>query len=134
MLNKVSRSIADASSSDLPLPTTALLTEVDSWIRTGEINLYGGKIKTPIAPYMKSGLDYVDKAIESMYGALTQRHAIQEVVLAGGAAQLYLPAAQRAFPHHNIIVPDDPVYANVRGFQLLGIDAVRKYEKQQSEN
>ena len=128
MLCKVARTIVDGSTSELPFPSSPLLTEVDSWIRSGEISLFGGKFVTPVAPYMKQGLDYVDKAIESMFGSLSQRHAIQEVVLSGGAAAIYRQATEKSFPHHSIVIPADPVYANVRGYQQIGLEAVRKYE------
>ncbi len=42
------------------------------------------------------------------------------VILAGGGAPFYLRAAQQAFAHSRVLLSQDPVVANVRGFWLFG--------------
>ena len=45
---------------------------------------------------------------------------VQHIVLVGGGAPFYRKAINRHFKAHTIHEVPDPLYANVRGFQLLG--------------
>lgn len=45
---------------------------------------------------------------------------IDNIVLVGGGAQFFKDVVQEKFPNHNIVIGDDPIYANVRGFQFAG--------------
>ena len=47
-------------------------------------------------------------------------HAFDNIVLVGGGAHLFKRAVRRAFPRHTIFEVKEPIYANVRGFQLAG--------------
>lgn len=51
MLEKVGRRISMSASDELPFPSSPLLTEIDRWVRAGEISLEGEKITTAIQPY-----------------------------------------------------------------------------------
>ena len=51
---------------------------------------------------------------------------LENIVLVGGGAYLYRKAVKRRFPKHQILEVEDPMYANVRGFQLLGEQYVRE--------
>lgn len=45
---------------------------------------------------------------------------IDNIILVGGGAAYFLDVIQERFPNHKITIADDPVFANVRGFQLAG--------------
>lgn len=45
---------------------------------------------------------------------------IDNIILAGGGAQFFADVVQEKFPKHDLIITDEPVFANVRGFQLVG--------------
>jgi plasmid segregation protein ParM len=45
---------------------------------------------------------------------------IENILIAGGGATIYFDAIKDAFPHHDIKIARDPIYANVRGFQRAG--------------
>lgn len=45
---------------------------------------------------------------------------IDNIILAGGGAQFFLEVVQEQFPKHEISVTQEPVFANVRGFQFAG--------------
>ena len=47
---------------------------------------------------------------------------IDNFVLAGGAAFFYRGELQKAFPKHRILQVDEPLFANVRGFQIAGME------------
>ena len=43
---------------------------------------------------------------------------VDNIILAGGGAEFFHDLVAKAFPKHEIIVSDEPIYANVRGFHL----------------
>ena len=67
-----------------------------------------------------------DQALTSVLAKLDGPQDLENIVLVGGGAYLYTKAVKRRFPKHKIIEVDEPMYANVRGFQLLGEQYVRE--------
>lgn len=70
--------------------------------------------------YLQRGMTVVNEAVASMVSMVGDGADIQNIILAGGGAKFYLEAIKASYPHHEIIVMDEPVYSNVRGFQILG--------------
>ena len=52
-------------------------------------------------------------------------YSFQNIILVGGGAFLFKKAVKEAFPIHKIHEIKDPMYANVRGFQIAGINYAR---------
>ncbi len=67
-----------------------------------------------------------DQALISVLGRLDGAQDLENIILVGGGAYLYMKAVKRRFPKHTIHEVDEPMYANVRGFQLLGEQYVRE--------
>lgn len=67
-----------------------------------------------------------DQALISVLGRLDGPEDLENIILVGGGAYLYRKAVKRRFPKHQILEVEDPMYANVRGFQLLGEQYVRE--------
>lgn len=61
-----------------------------------------------------------DGAVMAMAQRMGATFNVENIVLVGGAAHLYRKAIKRQFPRHKIREVDEPLFANVRGFQLLG--------------
>lgn len=120
VLEKVGRRISMSASDELPFPSSSLLTEIDRWVRAGEISLEGGKFTTAIQPYLKPRRDYLERVVIKILSSLEEKTTISEVVVVGWAASLYKPVIAKYFPRHDVIIPNDWVYANVRGFQAMG--------------
>lgn len=60
------------------------------------------------------------QAVSSMMQWVGADYAFQNIILVGGGAFLFKKAVKEAFPRHRILEVKDPLYANVRGFQLAG--------------
>ena len=67
-----------------------------------------------------------DQALTSVLEKLDGTEDLENIVLVGGGAYLYAKAVKRRFPKHKIIEVGEPMYANVRGFQLLGEQYARE--------
>lgn len=52
--------------------------------------------------------------------------SIQNIVLVGGAAPFFRPAVKEAFRRHRITDVADPVFANVRGFQVIAEEILQQ--------
>ena len=55
---------------------------------------------------------------------------IDNIVLAGGGAAFFYDVIQEKFTKHKIVIAEDPVFSNVRGFQLAGEAWAKKAEFQ----
>ena len=72
-----------------------------------------------LSPAFQHALDFV-------LARLDGPQELEHIILVGGGAYLYTKAVRRRFPKHKITEVADPMYANVRGFQLLGEQYVRE--------
>jgi plasmid segregation protein ParM len=73
-----------------------------------------------VSNYIDAGKSVVNQAVASLVNSVGSGQDINNIILAGGGAPLYLEAIKKKFPHHNIVVTKSPVFSNVRGFQLAG--------------
>jgi plasmid segregation protein ParM len=60
------------------------------------------------------------EAVSRMLEHLRDLASIQNVVLVGGGADIFRKAVKAAFPKHRITDLKEPIFANVRGFQIAG--------------
>ena len=61
-----------------------------------------------------------EQAVSSMKAWIESPHCLQNITLVGGGAFLFRKAVKSAFPRHRILEIKEPVFANVRGFQVAG--------------
>ena len=112
------REIATHISSDLQTDYRDL-DAIDLALRTGKNLKIFGK------PYDLKRFDatvreIAEQAVRMMMQHIDDTHAFDNIVLVGGGAHLFKRAVRNAFPRHTIIEVKEPVFANVRGFQLAG--------------
>lgn len=112
---------------------TAMLGRLlDEHFRDGKpFVVYGQEID--IKEFLPSGKVVINEAVSAMVNNVGDGADIQNIILAGGGAGLYQSTIQEKFPRHKILVMENPVYSNVRGFQLAGervvIQRIRKQRK-----
>ena len=83
---------------------------------TGSVPVYGDKVD--LAPFIAKAAERVaTDALTEMKQMMRQNErAVDIVLIAGGGAHVYEAAAREVFPKSKIIVPQEPVVANARGF------------------
>lgn len=98
----------------------ASLTRINESLRTGCSLKLGGRI-VDISKYDKvvaqSVADPISRLIEGLRG-LEDR--IDIILLIGGHPAIYKSELEKRFPYVPVFLPEDPLYANVRGFQRMG--------------
>ena len=65
------------------------------------------------------------QAVSTMRQWIETPESLQNIVLVGGGAFLFKKAVKAAFPKHRIHEVKEPLFANVRGFQLAGQNYAR---------
>ena len=86
---------------------------------------YDGRWDTTEKPYdMKRHLPLAEsvtpQAVSTMRQWIETPESLQNIVLVGGGAFLFKKAVKAAFPKHRIHEVKEPLFANVRGFQVAG--------------
>ena len=66
-----------------------------------------------------------EQAVSTMKEWVEAPHSLQNIILVGGGAFLFRKAVKAAFPKHRIHEVKEPMFANVRGFQLAGQNYAR---------
>ena len=94
------------------------LAEIDLGMRTGKFHLYGQSIN--LNDYISEANKYAKSVFDVLINEAGHGHDIEKIVLVGGAAAYFKHAAEYYFPNHNVHIMPNSIFANVRGFQLLG--------------
>lgn len=79
-------------------------------------------------PHAVTAEKIAEQAVTSMLERLGSSHGFEHVVLAGGGAFLFRKALKARLPKMTCTEIDQPLYANVKGFQLLGEQYAREKE------
>lgn len=75
-----------------------------------------------LEPYLPAGQRVVQEAITAMRQLVQDGSDIDNFLIAGGGTFFYRPAIEKAYPGRKILQVDEPVFANVRGFQIAGME------------
>ena len=101
------------------------LDAVDRALRSGQI-LRLNQIDHDLKKFDTAIHKIADQALDFVLARLDGPQDLEHIILVGGGAYLYTKAVRRRFPKHRITEVADPMYANVKGFQLLGEQYVRE--------
>lgn len=96
--------------------------KLENAIRAGkeEVVVLGSRVQ--IAPYVQDAKKLVAPVVvESIRRALRKESDQADlIVLVGGGATFFREAIVEAFPRRNVAMTDDAVFANARGFYIMG--------------
>ena len=110
--------IADDISEEIKVPYTDL-DAIDLALRTGKsLSIYQ---QTYDMRRMKPMVEIiVQEAVAAMMNRIGAAYNVQHVILVGGGAFLFKKSVKATFANHQILSVKDPVFANVRGYQIAG--------------
>jgi plasmid segregation protein ParM len=116
-VSDVVRAIAEEISRDLREPVRHLAM-IEQALRTrSPIEMLGRSY--PIQQFQPIVDKVAKQAVQQMLGSFPGVEVFRNVIVVGGGATLFRKAIDMYFPGHNVMVPKEPVFANVRGFQLV---------------
>ena len=93
---------------------------LDEAIRGGSNKLRIFGKEEDISRYMPIGKAKAREFLSIMVNKVGDGADIDNIILSGGGSSFFLDLMQERFPKHEIVIAKDPVFANVRGFQLAG--------------
>ena len=97
---------------------------IDEALRTGK-NPVIFQEAYDIARHLPLARKVADQAVGEMLHYVGNAADIRNIILVGGAAFFFKKAIKKAFPKHRLHEIKDPIYANVKGFQLAGMQYAR---------
>jgi len=95
-------------------------------------NVYGKDYD--VSDYAAAARPIINEAVASLTSSVGDGVDIQNIILTGGGASLYQAAITDKFQNHSIKVMKDPVFSNVRGFQLAGEHQVIAHLRKTKKN
>ncbi|HQU79866.1 MAG TPA: PRTRC system protein D [Azonexus sp.] len=98
---------------------------IDLALRTGKNPVIYQK-PYDISRAMPMAHSIAQQAVASMMRWIDASYSFQNIILVGGGAYLFKKAVKEAFPKHKILEVKDPLHANVRGFQIAGMNYAPK--------
>jgi len=122
-VSHVLRAIASDIGTDIGTPYTDL-DAIDRALRTGQRLMVYQKAYD-LAKLMPIAHSVAQRAVGAMLESIPADYSFQNIILVGGGAFLFRNALRQAFPKHRIVEVKEPMYANVRGFQIAGMNYAR---------
>ena len=119
----VVQAIATEISEDIGTPYRDF-DAIDNALRTGKSPVIYQK-PYDISPLKPIARTIAEQAVSSMMHWIEASYSVQNIILVGGGAFLFKRAVKAAFPKHKIHEIKDPMYANVKGFQIAGMNYAR---------
>jgi plasmid segregation protein ParM len=116
IIDTMAKAIAKSEKTDV----STVFKILDDAIREGvNPRLFGKEID--MANYYKLGQNIVGEAINAMVSSVGDGADIDNIMVAGGGADFYIDAIRKQFPRHTVLTSEQPVFANVIGFQYGGM-------------
>ncbi|MGA7951722.1 MAG: PRTRC system protein D, partial [Thiobacillaceae bacterium] len=119
----VLQAIATEISEDIGTPYRDF-DAIDIALRTGKSPMIYQKPydMTRLMPIART---IAQQAVSSMMQWIEASYSFQNIILVGGGTFLFKRAVKEAFPKHKIHEIKEPMYANVKGFQIAGMNCSR---------
>ena len=95
------------------------LNAIDEHFYMGKPFMLGGKV-VDLTPHMPVAKAVIKRAVSAMSANIGDSSNIDNIVMLGGGADLYLEEVSKAFPHHQIKTAKGKSFANVMGYQWIG--------------
>lgn len=81
--------------------------------------IYGKEV--PLEDHVKNTGPVISENINFLINTVQDTKDIAQIVVAGGPGKVFEKGLRKAFPHNDIILIDDGIYANCRGFFYWGL-------------
>jgi plasmid segregation protein ParM len=97
---------------------------LDRALRNGKLRIFGNDVD--VEKYIPQAKPVVEEAVNAIVNSVGDGRDIDSIVLVGGGAPFFRAAIEHRFPSHRVWLVPDPVFSNVRGFQLAGEEIMHR--------
>ncbi|MBU2122950.1 MAG: hypothetical protein KJ999_21245 [Gammaproteobacteria bacterium] len=100
-----------------------MVERVDKAIRSGSKTVKVAGQDWELEPHMAGVRAILQECINVMLASVSNLDVVDQILITGGGGELLLEELKGMLPHykHMMRIEPDPVFANVRGFHLLGM-------------
>lgn len=95
------------------------ISRIDRFFYKNTPVIFDGK-ELDMSKYLPAAYSVIEKSIQRMFTKLTDIKNIDNIVVIGGAAEVYLPFIQKQFIGRDVKIAKGKSYSNVLGFKLIG--------------
>jgi plasmid segregation protein ParM len=114
VINAVADSLGDVKNN------FEIMNRIDKALRTKSSFRCDGKEVDLMGNHWKYAENAIRESITSMLSGIGNIRDIDNILVTGGGADLFFEELQKAIPGHQLIKDDEPIFSNVKGFQMLG--------------
>lgn len=99
-----------------------IIERIDNAIRSEAPSFKAAGRVYELAPFQKDIEDVLRESTSKLMATVGNLDTLDRIIFTGGGAAVYRSYFQQQFPEYesNMVIDADPVYSNVRGFQLAG--------------
>lgn len=132
-MSAVIRAMAESISAKEKVDVNGVFKILDDALREGiPPRLFGTEIDLSLYKDRANGV--VNEAVGNLLNSVGDGADIDNIMVAGGGTPFFIDIIRDRFPRHNVLTSDEPVFANVMGFQKAGIRQMMKAAKPQNQN
>lgn len=91
---------------------------IDRALEKGRLRVGGSEID--LTPHWRQAQARIGESANAIANSVGDGLDLNNIILVGGGAKYYESAIRRLFPTPRLIMSPDPIFANVRGFQIAG--------------
>lgn len=129
-MSAVIRAMAEDISKKEKVEVNGLVRILDDALREGVTpRIFGQEIDLSL--YKERANAVVNEAVNQLVNTVGDGADIDNIMVAGGGADFYIDAIKDRFPRHSVLTSEEPVYANVLGFQKAGLRQIMKIMQNQ---
>lgn len=118
LLDRIANEISKDKNINPDLIPYTNIKAIDEGIQSGKFMMYGKSVS--LMPYILKSSKYMRSVFDTMVNKINGYDDIQNIILVGGAANFFKSAAQKYFKHHEVKLMPNSIYANVKGFHIMG--------------
>ncbi|HEX7724765.1 MAG TPA: PRTRC system protein D, partial [Candidatus Paceibacterota bacterium] len=117
-VSKVISSVAEAIDGGIK-DNLRILDRIDLALRTKEPVMISGKEIDVAKVYAKTAQNAIRESVSAMLQSVGDLRDVDNIILTGGGAELFYDEVSKAIPNREIIKDKNPIFSNVRGFQMV---------------
>jgi plasmid segregation protein ParM len=111
------QSLARSVSEELGVAYTDI-DAIDRALEKGRLRVGGREID--LTQHWRQAQARIGESVNAIANSVGDGLDLNNIILVGGGAKYYESAIRRLFPTPRLIMSPDPIFANVRGFQIAG--------------
>ncbi|MYM92692.1 PRTRC system protein D [Duganella vulcania] len=130
-MGAIIEAIAQSLGRELKTNITSLQSQqrISQSLRDGEHPIIRGQ-QRDISKHMAGALEIAEEALTAMSKKIGEANDIDNIIVCGGGAKFFYELIKCRYPDHTVLMNADPMYSNVRGYQIAG----ELWMRQQTKN